>query len=245
MMNGYINLVLQKLKDAAETQEENIEKAAELVVQSFVNKRNFFTFGTGHSHMIAEELYLRAGGLAFVRAMLPPELMLHEMARKSTFLERLPGYAAVLLRLYGLGQGDTILIISNSGRNSVPVEMALEARAAGASVIALSSLKHSRRVRSRHTSGRRLFEAADVVLDNQAEYGDAAYVVEGCAVPAGPTSDAVGIALVQALAVQITEKLVRRGIEPPLLRSSNAGDADAYNDKLIEQFFGPRAWKPA
>jgi uncharacterized phosphosugar-binding protein len=240
-VNSYFKLVMQKLQEAEQSQGENIEKAAELAVRSFVNQRSFFTFGTGHSHMIAEELYLRAGGLAFVKAILVPELMLHQMAHKSTLLERLPGYAPVLLRLYGVGQGDTILFISNSGRNSVPVEMALEAKAAGASVIALSSLKHSQRVSSRHVSGKRLFEAADVVLDNQAEYGDAAYAVEGCAVPAGPTSDAVGIVLVQALAVRITEKLVRLGIEPPLLRSSNADDADAYNDRLIEQFHGPGA----
>jgi uncharacterized phosphosugar-binding protein len=236
-MNPYLRLVMEKLETAEKQEGENIEKSAELVTNSFINNHQFFTFGTGHSHMVAEELYLRAGGLAFVKAILPPELMLHEMLHKSTLLERLEGYAPILLELFGVGRGDTILIISNSGRNSVPVEMALGARERGASVIALTSLKHSRQVQSRHSGGKRLFEIADVTLDNQAEYGDAAFLTKGGTIPTGPTSDAVGIALAQALAVRVTEKLIERGIEPPLFRSSNADNADEYNAGLFKQYF--------
>jgi uncharacterized phosphosugar-binding protein len=186
--------------------------------------------------MVAEELYLRAGGLAFVKAILPAEMMLHQMPHKSTLLERLPGYAEAMLTLYGAGSGDTILIISNSGRNSVPVEMALVARERGAKVIALTSLKHSKKVASRHTGGKRLFEIADVVLDNQAEYGDAAFYVKGCSAPVGPTSSAVGIAIVQALAVSVTEKLAQGGSEPPVFRSSNADGSDEYNLELAARY---------
>jgi uncharacterized phosphosugar-binding protein len=239
-MNNYLEHLIKFLKSASETQDENIGRAADLVVESFTGNKKFFVFGSGHSHLIAEELYTRAGGLAFVKAILPPELMLHEMFNKSTLLERLEGYAPALLELYCVGHGDTIMIISNSGRNSVPVEMALAARERGARVIALTSLKHSGRVTSRHSSGKRLFELADVVLDNQGEYGDASFYAEGCKIPIGATSDAVGIALAQALTVRIVEKLVQRGIEPPLFYSSNADTdgANEHNAYLAEKYFG-------
>ncbi|MDR1898928.1 MAG: SIS domain-containing protein [Treponema sp.] len=246
-MNGYIEHLIKFLRSASETQDENIDRAAELAVESFTADKNFFIFGSGHSHMVAEELYVRAGGLAFVKAILPPELMLHEMYNKSTLLERIEGYAPALLELHGVGKGDTIMIVSNSGRNSVPVEMAIVARERGARVVALTSLKHSGRVKSRHSSGKRLFELADVVLDNLGEYGDAAFYVKGCETPTGPTSDAVGIALVQAVAVRITEKLVQRGVEPPLFRSSNVdgtdgvGNVDEHNLRLAEKYFGLKA----
>ncbi|MDR2245059.1 MAG: SIS domain-containing protein [Treponema sp.] len=238
-MNNFLEYLIKFLKSASETQDENISRAADLVVESFTGNKHFFVFGSGHSHLTAEELYTRAGGLAFVKAILPPELMLHEMLNKSTLLEQLEGYAPALLELYRVGTGDTILIISNSGRNSVPVEMAIGARERGARIIALTSLKHSGRVASRHSSGKRLFELADVVLDNQGEYGDAAFYVEGCLIPTGATSDAVGIALAQALTVRIVEKLARRGVEAPLFRSSNAdGDAASHNARLVETYSG-------
>ncbi|MDR2759395.1 MAG: SIS domain-containing protein [Spirochaetaceae bacterium] len=240
-MNDYLEYLLKFLKAASETQDKNISRAADLVVESFISNKNFFAFGSGHSHLIAEELYTRAGGLAFVKAILPPELMLHEMFNKSTLLERLEGYALALLELYQVGKGDTIMIISNSGRNSVPVEMAIGARERGARIIVLTSLKHSGRVKSRHSSGKRLFELADVVLDNQGEYGDASFYVKGCDTPTGSTSDAVGIALAQALTARIVEKLVQRGIDPPLFRSSNTDDTDDYNIRLAEKYFGVKA----
>jgi uncharacterized phosphosugar-binding protein len=163
-------------------------------------------------------------------------MMLHQGIHKSTILERMEGYAGAILDLYHVGEGDTILIISNSGRNSVPVEMALGARERGASVIALTSLKHSRQVASRHSSGKKLYEIADLVLDNQAEYGDAAYPVKGSPVFSGPTSSIVGAALVQAVALRAAEKIAREGTAPPLLRSSNADDADEYNDVLLRKY---------
>jgi uncharacterized phosphosugar-binding protein len=235
-VESYFQFVISKIKAAEAAEAEHIETAAETIARSFLSNRSFFTFGTGHSHMIAEELYLRAGGLAFVKAILPPEMMLHQGIHKSTILERIEGYGEVILNLYHVGPGDTILIVSNSGRNSVPVEMALGARKRGASVIALTSLKHSRRTASRHSSGKKLYEIADLVLDNQAEYGDAAYPVKGSSVLSGPTSSIVGIALVQAAALRAAEIIARKGTAPPLLRSSNADDADEYNDVLLQKY---------
>lgn len=233
----YLEYIKEQISVLKETQAEPLQIAAKLVADSYCNGKQFFAFGTGHSHLIAEELYIRAGGLAFVKGILPGELMLHEKLNKSTYLERLEGYADILLNLYGVGEGDTIVIISNSGRNSVPVEMALGARARGANVIAITSLKHSSKVSSRNKSGKRLFEAADVVLDNLAEYGDAAFKVPGCTAPTGPISDIMGTTLAQALVVGIAEELAKRGVDAPIFYSSNSDNADDHNDKLFKKYF--------
>ncbi len=219
----YFEFLQQKLHDAQTTQMENLEKAADKIVASVNAGGNFYVFGSGHSHMIAEELFDRAGGLQFVKAILMPELMLHEMFHKSTNLERLPGYAKAILDLYPVSENDVFLIISNSGRNSVPVEMALEAKKRGAFVIALTSLRHSSQVESRQKDGLKLFEVADLVLDNQAELGDASFVIEGAPAPVAGISDFIGIALAQSLVVLITEKMVKNGQVPPIYISANVG----------------------
>ena len=237
----YLNYVSNILEKTKKTQEENIYKAAQLVTESCIKEGRFYVFGSGHSHMIAEEVYIRAGGLAYVRAILPPELMLHEMPNKSTYLERLEGYSEAMLELYKVEKNDTLMIISNSGRNNVPVEMAIAAKKIGCKVIALTSLAHSTNTASRHASGKRLFEIADVVIDNGAAKGDAAYEIEGLETPTGPTSDGIGIIIIQALIAQILDNLVKAGIQPPVFKSSNVDGADEYNSKLFDKYYG--YWK--
>ena len=117
----YFDFVISLMEEIKNTQKENIIKAAELVADSVMKGGRFYVFGTGHSHMVAEEIYLRAGGAAFVKAILEPSLMLHEMPNKSTYLERLEGYAEVLLRLHKVDEKDTLMVVSNSGRNAIPV----------------------------------------------------------------------------------------------------------------------------
>ncbi|HLS53099.1 MAG TPA: sugar isomerase domain-containing protein, partial [Tissierellaceae bacterium] len=117
----YLDFVISKLEEVKKTQITKIEKASDLIVESCIRDGRFYIFGSGHSHMIAEELYIRAGGLAYVKAILPPELMLHEMPNKSTHLERMDGYAKSMLELHKVDSNDTLMVISNSGRNSVPV----------------------------------------------------------------------------------------------------------------------------
>ncbi|WP_433164825.1 sugar isomerase domain-containing protein [Kribbella sp. CA-247076] len=213
----FMRRALEIAARAAETQADAIARGAELVVDA----RVFWVFGTGHSHLIAEELYGRAGGLADVRAVLEPGLMLHEGLQKSSLLERLPGLADVLLQTHDIGAGDVVLIASNSGRNAVPVEFALGAQATGAKVIALTSVAHSRSVTSRAPGGQRLFELADVVIDNCGEPGDALIEVDGSPERTGATSTMVGALLVQSLTVEIVTRLTTRGQTPNVLRSLN------------------------
>jgi uncharacterized phosphosugar-binding protein len=133
------------------------------------------------------------------------------------------------------------MVISNSGRNAVPVEMCLESRAKGAKVIAMVSKKHASGCTSRHSSGLRMHEIADVTIDNCGDIGDASFPIEGLGYPIGATSNAVGIAIAQALVCRVVEILVQQGIEPPIFKSSNVDGGDAHNNALFEKYYG--YWK--
>ena len=105
-IQGYFDVLQSKLQSCMQTQKEAIDQAADMIVDSFLKGGRFYAFGTGHSHLIVEELYTRAGGLAFVKPILPTEMMLHEMPTKSSALERLPGYAKAILDLYPVEEND-------------------------------------------------------------------------------------------------------------------------------------------
>ena len=231
----------KKLQQVLEHEMPNILCAAEFVTETCKAGGRFYVFGSGHSHLIAEELYLRAGGLCLVHAILPPELMLHEMPNKSTFLERVEGYAPALVELHRVEAKDTVLVISNSGRNPVPVDLCMAAKAKGAKVIAMTSMQHSANCTSRHSSGKRMFEVADVTIDNWGEYGDAAFPIEGLDTPIGPTSSITGITIAQALVCQVVDNLVKAGLEPPVFKSSNTDGGDAHNNRMFETYYG--YWK--
>jgi uncharacterized phosphosugar-binding protein len=143
--------------------------------------------------------------------------------------------AKVILGHYGL-QSDVIILISNSGINPMPVEMALLAKPAGLTVIAITSLAHSQSVNSRHSSGHRLYELADIVIDTHGVVGDAAVELPGGRVKSGATSTVVGSAIIQAIAVQAAALLAERGIEPPVFVSANVPGGDAHNRALIARF---------
>lgn len=236
--NNYLDFIISKLLELKEKQNLNIKNAAGFIVNSCMNNGRFYVFGSGHSHMVAEEIYIRAGGLAFVNAILEPSLMLHEMPNKSTYLERLDGYSSALLKLYKVSSNDTIMIISNSGRNAIPVEMAIEAKRIGCKVIAITSMQHSSKVTSRHKSGKKLYEIANVTIDNCAEFGDANYFIKGLDTPTGPTSDVTGIAIAQTLIVTAVDLMVQDGFEPPIFKSSNVDGADEYNNILFDKYYG-------
>ena len=230
-----------KLQQVLEHELPNIKIAADYVTESCKNGGKFYVFGSGHSHMIAEELYLRAGGLALVHGILPPELMLHEMANKSTYLERVEGYSQALVELYRVEARDTVMVISNSGRNAVPVEMCLAAKEKGAKVIAMTSMQHSVNCTSRHSSGKKMYEIADVTIDNWGEPGDAAFPIEGLDSTIGPTSSITGITIAQALVCQVVDNLVKEGIEPPVFKSSNVDGGDEHNNRMFDKYYG--YWK--
>ena len=213
-----------------------IREAGRLVAEVLRADRLVHVFGTGHSHMLAEEGLYRAGGLAPVNAILESGLMLHEGAAVSTRLEKLPGYSPIVADKYGFEEGDLLIVISNSGVNAAPVEMALLAREAGLKVLAISSVGYSKSMKPRPGVSARLYEIADLTLDNLGEPGDAVVEVDGTGLKVGPTSTVIGAALLNAVFVEATCTLAAEGVEPPVYRSSNMPGASEHNRRLVERF---------
>lgn len=230
--DSYWGQVRSQLDQVATRQRPAIEQASEWLAGAFSAGRYLFVFGTGHSHLLAEEVFYRAGGLARVVPILDDDLMLHRSASRSTNLERESGRAAPLLQRYGVTFGDVLVIASNGGRNAVPIEMALEGRARGARVIALTNLAQTRAWPSRHASGKHLADVAELVIDNEGIDGDAVVEIAGLDSRIGPTSTLTGALILNLMAVQSVEILLRSGGIPEVFVSSNAG-GEAHNERLI------------
>ena len=234
-IDQYFSILNETLDRVRATQREALETAANRIYHSIREGHLLYTFGTGHGHLLALEIFYRAGGLAPVCPILDEELMLHVSAAGSTLKERDEHLVARLLERYPLTAGDVLIISSNSGRNAVPVLLAAEARRRGAYVIALTSMKHSSSVTGRNPLGLRLFETADLVLDNCGVPGDAAVSFPDHSV-AGPTSTAVGAAMLQAMLCRVRELSLEEGTPADFFVSSNIDGGDAINEKLIEKY---------
>lgn len=238
-MKTYLKYI-ENVKDIIEKIEtkctESIEKTAELFSSTLMNNKKIFLFGTGHSHMLSEELFYRAGGLVNVQPVLVEPLMLHISASQSTLEERVEGYAEKIFDSYGMSEGDTIIIISNSGRNGVIVDMALLCKEKGLNVVALTNLEHTYAGQSRHKSGKRLCEIADVVLDNCGCVGDACVEVEGVEGKICPTSTSIGALILNAIVAEAVDICAKNGFIPDHFASSNVDGGDEINNKLLEKY---------
>lgn len=231
-----ITIGLSIVERIKETQIENIHQAADLIARAHANQKTFYVSGSGHSHSVAEELYGRAGSLAFTVPILTTELTLTEHPTKSTMIERLPGYASILAQLYEIEQGDVVLIVSNSGRNAYPVELAIEAKKRGANVISLTNVKHSQEVTSRHSSGKRVFEVSDIIIDNCGEKGDAATYLEGINTPIFPTSSIANAFICGALSVEVCALLQERNLEVEVFTSANVDGGFEKNEAYFKKY---------
>lgn len=214
------------------------DAARDAVAGALAADHLIYVAGSGHSHLIAEEAFYRAGGIAAAQAILDEDLMLHRGAERSTHLERESGRAEAILATYPVAAGDVVIIVSNSGRNAYPIEMALAAKARGATTIAITSLTHAMATSSRHPSGKRLFEIADIVLDNCGIYGDAAVPIVGHEVSMGPTSTAIGVYLLNTVLGEAVEKLAAGGQRVDVYQSANMQGAEAAAEAMIAR------WRP-
>ncbi|MBR5301612.1 MAG: SIS domain-containing protein [Clostridia bacterium] len=234
-VNAYFDQLQSLLARILDTQAENMERAARAIAHCLKSGHMVYTLGTGHGHLLALEVFYRAGGMARVCPVLDERLMLHINAAESSLWERREEIVPELLARYPIGEGDVLIAASNSGRNAAAVLYPMEARRRGATVIALTSMQHSQAVTSRNSAGIRLFEAADIVLDNGGVAGDAALMMEdGMAV--GPTSTAAGAAILQAIACRVKEISLQEGWEAEFFKSSNIDGGDAYNEALLIKY---------
>ncbi len=234
----YLRTVTDLVARLLDQEWPRIAAAADLMTDAIASGHVIHAFGSGHSHMLAEELFYRAGGLVRVRPILFEGLMLHASAPLSTTLERMPGLAAILLSDHPIDAGDVLILGSNSGSNAVTTELASLARAAGARTIGVTSLRHATSSTARVHGGQRLHELVDVAIDNGGAVGDAAVEVEGLGARVAPTSTVVGAAILEALVAETVERLVARGVTPEVYASSNVAGGDAANDRYLRSGAG-------
>jgi len=224
-----------QLEKVFTTQRIAIEQAADWLGRALAADQWLYAFGTGHSHMLAEEIFYRAGGLAHGVPMLDSQLMLHENAIQATHVERREGYAEGLLNQYPVQSGDVLVVASNSGRNAVPIELAMAARERGLKVVAVVNLEHGLAWRSRHPSGRNLADVSDLVIDNCGIAGDACLELPGLPSKVGPTSSITGMFIINAVVVRAMEIAVALGKAPEIYISSNS-DGDQHNEVLLSKY---------
>ncbi|BBC95320.1 SIS domain-containing protein [Streptomyces griseofuscus] len=229
-----INL-LQRLR---EEEAEAIESAGTLLADTVESGGRLFAFGAGHSSLAAQDVVYRAGGLALMNLLTVPGVVGVDVtpATLGSALERVDGLASAVLDTSPLRSGDALVIISLSGRNALPVEMAQRARALGIKVIGVTSVAYAAQTTSRHSSGTFLKDHCDLVLDSKIAVGDAELTLDTIPAPFAPASTVVTTALMQAVLATTAATLADRGIEPPLLRSGNVDGGHDWNNRVMDEY---------
>lgn len=231
----YLSGAIDVLEQIATHEWPAIRAAAQSVADTIAGGGLVHVFGTGHSHMLAEEMFYRAGGLAAVNPILVDSLMLHAGAAESTRLERLTGLADEIFSEVPMKPGDTLIIASNSGGNAVCGDMARLAIDSGARIVAMLSVSHAD-VSGPRDDTSRLALMADVVIDNHGVVGDAIVAVEGSSRKVAPTSTVAGAAIVNAIVAEAVEILTDRGDSVEFFSSSNVDGGDVLNAALVARY---------
>lgn len=232
----YQQKLISLCQQISESQKEPIQQAARVIAEKIFGGGILFTYGTGHSFLVASEVVFRSGGLACVEVINEPSLTGNIHYVKSEYMERVEGIAEVTFNYYGLTSKDALIIISNSGRNAAIIEMAMVAKKHGIPVIAITSLEYSKGTASRYAHGKKLYDVADVVIDNQCPKGDCVINIEGLAQPVGASSGVTGSFILHSIIVQTVANLVQMGCEPPVFRSGNLDGSNEFNNKIIAKY---------
>lgn len=235
----YLEAIIHLLQKVSQSQAEVIERAAQVIADAIQAEHLVYVFGPSHASILTQELFYRAGGLVPVNPILPPGLTTDvRPITLTTKLERLPGFGAQIIAETPIEAGDILIVHSVSGRNAVAVEVAQGARERGAFVIAVTSLEYSRAVQPRQPGMRRLFEAADLVLDNCVPVGDALIELPGLPQRVGPASTVSGAAILNAVVVRTVELLFQRTGNAPVFISANIDGGDEHNQRWLEHYRG-------
>ncbi|MFA9556892.1 SIS domain-containing protein [Evansella sp. AB-rgal1] len=238
MITTYFQKIEEKLKMVLLNEQKQMELAAEKIAESIQGGGIVQLFGCGHSHILTEEVFYRAGGLAPIKPIFHEPLMLHEGVVRSSQLERQNDYAASFIQSEDIHETDCMIVLSTSGRNPVPVDVALFSKQKGAYVIGVTSITYSESQPPRHKLGLRLGDVVDLVINNHSEIGDAVLFHDEIEVPFAPTSTVVGATIVNSIFAEAIKIMTSNGFEPPVFLSGNLEGADGHNSVLVEKYKG-------
>ena len=230
----YMNKITEVLEKSYETNKDLIKDLSVKFAENIKTGHVIHTFGTGHSHMVGIELFARAGGLGNVDAMLDPDTLTAFGAQRSGAIEKLSGLADIIYDQYNIQKGDIMIITSNSGRNAVPIEMAMRCQKEGIYTVAVTNLEQSKNTTSRHPSGKRLFECVDAIIDTAGPTGDSMMTIGS--IKTGPASSITSIFLLNTIVTEAIKILDAEGIKAPVLQSQNVDGFD--NDAIYKAYEG-------
>jgi uncharacterized phosphosugar-binding protein len=231
----YFRRLYDIFEDVIGSQGSNIETAATWMAESIANQGVIHLFGSGHSHMVAEEPFHRAGSLMPLNPILDANLTFFGMVN-ATLLERTSGYAKVIIGGQDIREGEVVIVISNSGVNPVPIEAVLEAKSRGARTVAITSDQNYTAAPSRHESGKRLADVADLTIDTRTPQGDALVRIREVDAPVGGASSVIGVAIINALVVETADRLRQMGINPPVIPTMNLPGGDERMEELVKAY---------
>ncbi|MFJ3304594.1 SIS domain-containing protein [Streptomyces sp. NPDC086549] len=234
----FFDAAIGLLRRVRDEESETITAAGTLLADTVEAGGRLFAFGAGHSSLAAQDVVYRAGGVALMNLLAVPGAVGVDVipATLGSALERVDGLASAVLDTSPIRSGDALVIISLSGRNPLPVEMAMNARALGVKVIGVTSVAYTSETKSRHASGTYLKDHCDIVLDSKIAVGDAELTLDAIPAPFAPASTVVTAALLQAVMATTACTLADRGFEPPLLRSGNVDGGHEWNRRIMEEY---------
>lgn len=230
----YMNKITEVLEKSYETNKDLIKDLSVKFAENIKTGHVIHTFGTGHSHMVGIELFARAGGLGNVDAMLDPDTLTAFGAQRSGAIEKLSGLADIIYDQYNIQKGDIMIITSNSGRNAVPIEMAMRCQKEGIYTVAVTNLEQSKNTTSRHPSGKRLFECVNAIIDTAGPTGDSMMTIGS--IKTGPASSITSMFLLNTIVTEAIKILDAEGIKAPVLQSQNVDGFD--NDAIYKAYEG-------
>ncbi len=233
----YQEFLKKAIDEIVQTQMPAMDQAAEMIASAIADKHAVFGFAPMHAGIVIEELVYRAGGLAVINPIVSPALqfMIRPLPSTSEF-EYLPGHASILLRSSGIRSGDVLIVHACSGRVPAVVEMPMKAREMGVKVIGIYSEQYAGHVSSLDPSGTMTQDHCDILIDNCGVMGDACIQIGGMAQKVAPSSTVTGAFIANSIVILVCEKLLARGIEPPVYRSANLEGGKEFNLKIMEQY---------
>ncbi len=237
-VRDYLEQITGRLRKIVDRQRKMITRCATVIADKIAEPDGiFYVFGSGgHSNMMAEEMFHRAGGLACVSPVFVDSIRIPHIPLG----ERCPGLVPYIFDFYGIGEGDLMLLVNGYGINPVTIETGLECKRRGVEVIAVTSTDYARRLprdfAGRHSSGQNLHEMFDLVLLTEMPYGDAIVEMEKCQSMVGSYSTYANAFICNSLTLEATAILIERGIEPPIINSINVVDGMEKNKALYKQY---------
>jgi uncharacterized phosphosugar-binding protein len=238
---GYLDATIALMRKIEAEQRPNIDKAAELMAGAIAEDRLIHVYGGGgHTTLVMGEMFFRAGGLANINPIMETGLSVFNQALKYLELERCVNYGRSIVKYYRLEPGDLLIIFHNIGINPATIDAALEAKEAGATIIAVSSSYWQNEMPAdhfiRHPSGKNLFDLADVCIDDYNPVGDCVVRVPGFETPIAPNSNLVDFYIAHRLEIETVRQCVARGVEPPVWRSANVPGGDIFNARFVDKY---------